>query len=56
MQTIWPLEVFDVIVPKKDVPNIFPIYVQEMEILSMYIHALAHVTNSPYHQTISYSN
>jgi hypothetical protein len=44
------------IVQKKNSLNIFPIYVQAMEILSMKIFAWTHVTNPPYHQTISCSN
>jgi hypothetical protein len=42
--------------PKTKSPNIFSIYVQAMEILSTNIFALTHVTNPPYHQTISCSN
>jgi hypothetical protein len=34
---------------KKKSQNIFSIYVQTMEILSMKTFALTHVTNPPYH-------
>ncbi len=44
MQKIWPMTV-----PKKKVAKHFFIYVQAMEILSMYILTLTHVTNPPYH-------
>jgi len=57
MQKIWPLEVLGLIVQnKKQSSNIFSIYVQAMKISSTNTFALTHVTNLPYHQTISCLN